>query len=214
FFVSFFCLALICISNIFFLAVLAVEIESAWANFVQFAMGGLIGSWIAHMFIKGHSSVLIHEVKHSIVSNLVGNRAKGMRIQRKSGHFKYSYTKATEKYNALIALAPYFLPVFTFATTLAAHIIYAQTYYKLLFVVGAGFGMDMILNWRDVSPIQTDLTNITGGYKVGVAFVTLMNLAIFTFLLAWVLDGGQGLKFLFAALWESMVHVVAYYRGL
>lgn len=63
----------------------------------------------------------------------------------------------------------------------------------LVTTVGAAFGADLLLNFRDVSPYQTDLTTIRGGYFVGLIYVLAMNLVIATFLLAWVMQGTSGL---------------------
>ena len=56
-----------------------------------FAGAWVVGLLIGKVFIRGHVSVLIHESKHAIVSNLVGNKRKGMKIGRNSGHFVYAY---------------------------------------------------------------------------------------------------------------------------
>lgn len=183
-------------------------------NWSRFSVGVILGLWFASMFIKGHLSVSIHELKHYILSQLVGNKFKGMRVRKHSGHVVYHYTPQTEKYNALIALAPYWFPLFTLPALLIALSISLELTKMVLMIVGFGYGVDLLLNIRDISPIQTDLTNINGGYNVGLAFVIAMNATLCTMLIAWVSLGTLGLKMLFTGHWNFMVHIVSYYRGL
>jgi hypothetical protein len=171
-------------------------------------IGFSLGAWFSYMFFRNSISVLIHETKHSIVSNLAGNRAKGMKIDKDSGEFTYEYTRSTAKFNALIALAPYFLPCFAFLGMLIAGIFFREQHELMVAIVASGFGADIILNFRDVSPIQTDLTRITGGYKVGVTFVYAINFVILSFLVAWCWHGWAGVVELLIMLWENLSLIV------
>lgn len=161
-----------------------------------FTCAALVGALCAHFFIKGHISVLIHEFKHSLISNLVGNKRKGMKIDRDSGYFEYAYSKETKHFNAFISVAPYIVPVFTFVAGLIAFALFRHDHMLAALVVGIGYGMDLVLNIRDISPIQTDLSLLRGGYRLGVLYVTAWNVLIFGLLLAWVLQGGAGLTHL------------------
>ncbi len=158
-----------------------------------FTCAAVVGALCAHFFIKGHISVLIHEFKHSLISNLVGNKRKGMKIDRDSGYFEYAYSKQTKHFNAFISVAPYIVPVFTFVAGLIAFALFRHDHMLAALVVGIGYGMDLVLNIRDISPIQTDLSLLRGGYRLGVLYVTAWNVLIFGLLLAWVLKGGAGL---------------------
>ena len=160
---------------------------------VNFIFATLAGGAIAQMFIRGHLSVFIHEFKHSLVSNLVGNRHKGMKIGERSGHYQYSYTKSTAHYNAFISLAPYITPVFTFISVVLALIFLRGDREIAAIVVGVGYGMDMLLNMRDISPVQTDISLIRGGYNIGLAYIAAWNLLIAGLVFAWAFHGVHGL---------------------
>ncbi|NDC38265.1 MAG: hypothetical protein EBZ48_09465 [Proteobacteria bacterium] len=158
-----------------------------------FLASGVLGAAIAHRMIQKHLSVFIHELKHSIASHFAGNKPKEMKINQDSGHFRYEFTKDTAHFNAFIALAPYCLPLCTLPTLGVSYLFWPHDATVLVAVVGAAFGADLLLNLRDISPYQTDLTTIRGGYFVGLTYVLAMNIVIATFLLAWVMQGTDGL---------------------
>jgi len=186
----------------------------AYTNFLYAASGLSIGMWFALIFFQGHLSVFFHELKHSIVSNLAGNRSKGMKIKRDTGLFSYEYTRQSAKYNALIALAPYFFPLFSIPALLVGLVFFIENHQHLVLVLAIGFGCDLFMNIRDISPVQTDITNITGGYYVGVLFIVAFNLVLLTYFMAWSFQEVFGLKVLFAYLWEMIVRLVWHYRRL
>jgi hypothetical protein len=179
-----------------------------------FACAALGGALCAHLFIKGHISVLIHEFKHSLISNLVGNKAKGMKINRDSGYFEYAYSKETKHFNAFISVAPYIVPVFTFVAALIAFALFRHEHVLAVLVVGIGYGMDLVLNIRDISPIQTDLSLLRGGYRLGVLYVAAWNILIFALLCAWVLEGTAGLTHILESISIFFVKLHQWYSDL
>jgi len=198
----------------YFLTIIPSLLDSyAYNNWFRFIAGFILGCWAASIFIRGHISVFIHELKHSIISNLVGNKARGMKIRKRSGHFEYSYTQRTAGYNAFIALAPYWLPLFLVPACIIALTLWHHDHQLAVAVIGVGFGIDAMLNLRDISRVQTDITGITGGYSVGLLYIAAINLAIFSTLAAYVSQGTYGLKYLTYSLWQFMIHIVGYYRG-
>ena len=185
----------------------------ALLNWLYFAGGCLLGCGLAVLFITGHYSVFLHELRHSILSNLVGNKAKSMKVRKSSGHFEYQYTKATAEYNAFISLAPYFLPVFTVAGLIIGFATCYSNHKLVVLIAATGYGIDLVLNMRDISPYQTDLSLISGGYRIGLAYVIAINLTLFSIFAAWISQGPVGLKYLVYGLWRFMLQIVAYYRG-
>lgn len=167
--------------------------STALTPLLIFASSACLGACGAHYLIRHHISVFIHELKHSIASHFAGNKSKEMKINRDSGHFTYEFSKETAHLNAFIALAPYCLPLCTMPTLGVAYLFWHHDALMLVILVGAAFGADLVLNFRDVSPYQTDLTTIRGGYFIGLTYVVAMNLVIATFLLAWVMQGSTGL---------------------
>ena len=152
-----------------------------------------VGALSAQLLIKRHISVLLHESKHSVVSNLVGNKLNKMHIDEHSGYIEYSYTKETAHLNFLIALAPYILPLFSVISVLLICSLGEMGRWPSITILGLGYGADLLLNLRDVSPVQTDISLIRGGYSLGLAYIVAWNIAILALVLAWTLDGSAGL---------------------
>lgn len=177
------------------------------ASAIAFALATGVGALVAHLTIKGHFSVLLHEFKHSLVSNLAGNKHRGMTINENSGYYQWAYTKRTAHLNAFIALAPYFVPVFSFIGTLLVLALFRSERILAVCVVGLGYGMDLLLNTRDISPIQTDITLIRGGYSVGLLYIAAWNLLIVGLMLAWAFQGTEGLLLLFEDLSTLFVYL-------
>lgn len=168
--------------------------------FLPSAAGGFLFSLL---IIPRRLHVFIHELKHSIVSNLAGNRARGMKVRSESGHFRYEYTKRTAAYNAFISLAPYWVPlVSVVAVPLAVFLLRPQPV-LLLSSVGFAFGIDLRMNVRDISPVQTDITHIRGGYFIGLLYIFAINLTIMTLVASWVLFDWNGPALLLTELWRS-----------
>jgi len=211
FYTSLACLLFLAAHNAFFLPVLLLSQVQSGYRIIEFFLGNAFGCWFASTFINGHLSVLFHETKHSVFSNLVGNKSKKMRIKKETGSFEYSYTDKTKQYNAFIALAPYWMPLFTVPTVGAVALLVGQPSLVSLFIVGTAYGADTFLNVRDIHRQQTDILNIRGGFHIGLLYIVAMNLALLTILLAWVMQGIPGLKLLLYGLWRFMVGLVAHY---
>lgn len=211
FVVSILCLLIVTVTN---LALIRSLIQpNSFPNLALFAVTALAGAIVASIFLRGRISTLLHEYRHMIVSGLAGNRPKKIKVSRDdSGSFEYAYTKSTARHNACISLAPYFFPFFLILGGLLSLAWYREANVALC-LVGFGYGMDYSLNMRDISPVQSDLTQIRGGYRIGVLYVLLMNLTIFTILIAWVLQGTNGLSILALHWWTLAVAVVGMVRG-
>ena len=178
-----------------------------------FCTAWVAGVVLGNFVIRGHVSVLIHESKHAIVSNFVGNKRKGMKIDANSGHFTYSYTKHTAHFNALISLAPYILPVFTVVGLITSCAVFWRDHVYAAILVGLCYGVDTILNVRDISPIQTDINEIRGGYGIGLLYIFAWNLTILAVLLAWVFQGGAGILTLLEQITAAFMHTYLMVSG-
>jgi len=205
FFISFPCLFLISMVNIFYLKELIDS--NGLKNLVYFLIAGTIGAWFSFLFIRAHISVFIHEFKHSLISNLVGNKDKGWKVKKETGHFQYSYTEKTAKFNALISLAPYFIPLFSFPVLIVSLFIFSQTQSFPVPLLGLAAGADFYLNIKDIGRHQSDFTNLIGGFTLGIIFVILINTAWYTYLLSFVLADIFGFKYLFFGLYETGVNL-------
>lgn len=165
---------------------------SALQRALPFGIGILAGFFIAHTILRGKISVFVHEFKHSFLAGLVGNKWKRMNVGDGSGSFEYSYSKKTSHYNAFISLAPYCLPVFTFLAALIVFALFRHDTRMALSIIGVGYGIDLIMNMRDISPIQTDLSEIRGGFTIGFLYVLAWNLSLAGVILSWALFGFIG----------------------
>jgi hypothetical protein len=173
--------------------------QSQWSGFL---LAGLCGAVAAACFINGGLSTFLHEVRHSTVSGLVGNSWGKMHVDGEIGYFQFKYAEKNRHFNALIALAPYYLPMFTVLGAVFMLLYYYHYRKWSTMLLGFGYGIDLVLNLRDISPFQTDLTRIRGGYSVAVAFIVLAQLALATLLSYWVIAQVSGLKYLVAVYWE------------
>ncbi|HMO02301.1 MAG TPA: hypothetical protein PKD37_06405 [Oligoflexia bacterium] len=188
--------------GIFNIGVLAINYNSLSLYLgIFFIIDYLIGILLASFLIRGHLAVFLHEVRHKILSALVGNKTKAIHVSSESGHFEYSYTKETAHMNSLIALAPYWLPMFTIISIALGGIFLGKDQmitYKI--IVGLAAGIDASLNFRDISPIQTDINQIRGGYRVGLGYIIAMNLFLYSYLIAWITGDLKALGILFGTL--------------
>ncbi len=176
--------------------------DAARERAYNFVFGIICGIAFASLFIRNHLSVLVHELKHAVISGLAGNRFKGLKIGRESGHFKYAYSKESAHHNATISLAPYWLPIFTFPLFFFGYNDFVP-FDSLVILVGIGYGADLCCGIRDIAPHQTDLTEIRGGFWISIFYLLLMHIVIFTFIVAWVYQGSLGLRYMFYGLWNT-----------
>lgn len=193
FFFSLFALLFVATWNVRFL----IAVLATWG--LKFPLilcaGGALGWLISKFLFRAHFATFIHELKHAVLSNLVGNKAKEMRIRRNSGHFQYEYTKDTARYNAFISLAPYCFPLFTVPMLgIAAWLIHDRT--MAVIAVGTALGADLQCGWRDVGPYQTDFSELRGGYFIGLIYVTAASITLVTFVVAWSAGGWAGVGLL------------------
>ncbi len=218
FFLSIICLLIFAVSNVislpqlFYDRIKIDEFPTLLKNLSIFWGTSFVSGLLASILISEHVAVLIHETKHRIFANFVGNKYKEMVIGNGEGHVTYEYTKKTRMYNALIALAPYFSPIFTILILIFSCIFWWDNHTLLVTLAGLGYGADLYLGVRDAGPHQSDFTGIEGGYKVGLTYVIAINIAIFTTITAWAFDGKDGLLFLGASLADVMVCIVNYAR--
>ena len=150
-----------------------------------------IGALIA-IIMRGRISVFIHELKHSIVSNLVGNKAKGMKIEEESGHFEYTFSKDTSHMNAFISLAPYTFPLFSLVSLVLVALLYTKEPELARAIMSCALGIDLIQNARDVSPYQTDFSEVRGGFFIALVYVCCFNFILTSIVSIWAVYDFSG----------------------
>ncbi|RME62126.1 MAG: hypothetical protein D6780_00315 [Candidatus Dadabacteria bacterium] len=183
----------------------------ALSNILKFSSGAIVGGVLSAIFIRGHLSVAIHEFKHAVVSLLVGNKWKKMVVHRESGYFEYEYSKDAEEYNAMISLAPYWLPIFTVSALVIYYFTRALVRDAGIAVIGAAWAADTVLGFRDVSPRQTDFSKLTGGFIIGLIYVIAAYLTYTTVLISWIMQGSYGPLQIFYRISDFVFALAAYY---
>jgi hypothetical protein len=204
-----FCISLVCL--LVLAGVNAVNLPLLWdeyaaGNLLYFCGGGFVGAIMASISLRGRSYVFLHEFKHWIAAGLAGASYKKLVVGPGSGHFEFSYRDP--QYNAFIALAPYYLPLFTFLALLIGTALWRDDHAAFVVAAGVGFGIDGGLNFRDVSPHQTDFSRLIGGYWAGMVYVLAFNLAVLTTLLGYVFQGIYGIKTLVYGLGITLLRVL------
>jgi hypothetical protein len=143
-------------------------------SLLQILISLLIGFFIAAL-VPSKVSVFLHELKHSIISSLAGNKAKSMSYKEDSGDFQYTFTKNTAHLNAFISLAPYLLPIFSIIGLVLQFTVFKADLALGATVSIAALGLDLVLNLKDAGIHQTDLTEIRGGYFLSMTYVLAFN---------------------------------------
>lgn len=206
--------ALAYLAPILFGTLFVASLYAAKPQLIAVLSAALLGAALSRLCIRGTLFTLLHEVKHSVLSGLVGNKAKGDIVVNAdgSGEFRYAYTKYTAHYNAFIALAPYVLPLCAGILALIATP-FAWHHSGAIGIVAAfGLGIDLESNARDVSPMQSDLSDIRGGFPVAAVYAALTNTALASFILMLCLFGLYGGRVAAIALWTVTSKVVFWAR--
>ena len=130
--------------------------------------------------------VVGHELTHVLWTWLFGGRVKKFRASSKGGHV------IVTKNNFIIALAPYFFPVYAFLLILvflAGRWLWNWKEYAVWFhlLLGAAYGFHLTLTWHILKNTQTDITE--QGYLFSAVIIFLGNATVL--LLAIPLLAGQ-----------------------
>jgi hypothetical protein len=127
-----------------------------------------------------------HELTHVLWTWLLGGRVKKFRASSKGGHV------VVTKNNFLIALAPYFFPlyaIFVVLLFLAGDSVWNWKPYTAWFhlLLGASYGFHVTLTWHILKSAQSDITD--QGYLFSAIVIFLGNVCVL--LLAIPLLSGQ-----------------------
>lgn len=119
-----------------------------------------------------------HELTHALWTYLFGGRVKKMKVSAKGGHVVISKT------NFLIALAPYFFPLYAIlviAVFAVGHLIWNWHGYLALFylLLGAAYAFHVSLTLHILQTEQSDITS--QGYLFSGVVIFLGNAVILLF---------------------------------
>jgi hypothetical protein len=182
---------------------------SGAADMVWVAAVSGAACWVAVYLLLPKPMLLYvfgHELTHVLWVWLFGGRVKKFKATSKGGHV------VVTKSNFVIALAPYFFPLYTVVVVLifaAGHWLWNWTPYAVWFhlAVGAAYAFHVTLTWHVLQTSQTDLTQ--HGYFfsavilfLGNAVVLLVGVPLLTAQVApgtafilWFEETGEVLKF-------------------
>ena len=113
-----------------------------------------------------------HELTHALWTWLFGGQVKKMKVTSDGGHVVISKT------NFLIALAPYFFPLYAvlvIAVFALGHLIWDWHSYLVWFhlAVGAAYAFHVTLTWHTLKTRQSDITS--QGYLFSAVIIFLGN---------------------------------------
>jgi len=119
--------------------------------------------------------VVGHEFTHALWTWLFGGKVKRFRVSSKGGHV------VVTKSNFLIALAPYFFPVYAVLVVgvfVTGHLIWNWAAYAVWFhlLLGAAYAFHVTLTWHVLKTEQSDITE--HGYLFSAVIIFLGNVAV------------------------------------
>ncbi len=170
---------------LFTLLVLLQRGETPTQGWLLFLGGVTATVGILSLAKLNYLRTFIHEAKHGIVVLFSGNKLSDMEVKEQTGQVEYALYEDRDHYEPFIVLAPYFLPLFSFPTWVAAMILGSENFPGLLFVLGLTLTLDLATAWFELYPNQSDLKRIRGGFFfaslfiAGANFLWLMNCLLF-----------------------------------
>jgi hypothetical protein len=151
----------------------AGDADTFWAA----ALGGAACWWVIYLLLPKPMWIYVagHEFTHVLWIWLFGGTVRKFKVSSKGGQV------LTTKSNFLIALAPYFFPVYVVLVLLvfrAGDLVWSWTPYRVWFhfLIGAAYAFHLTLTWHILQTRQTDLTG--QGYLFSAVVIFLGNLAV------------------------------------
>jgi hypothetical protein len=151
----------------------AGDADTFWAA----ALGGVACWWVIYLLLPKPMWIYVagHELTHVLWIWLFGGRVKKFRATSRGGEV------VTTRSNFLIALAPYFFPVYV-ALVLGVFAlgdwVWTWTPHRVWFhfLIGAAYAFHLTLTWHILQTRQTDLSS--QGYLFSAVVIFLGNLVV------------------------------------
>ncbi len=137
----------------------------------------------------------IHELKHVAMIRLTGNEFTDFHVDRKTGETGYVSFKIYEDkthFGPFISLAPYFFPLFSLPTLIAAIVFEPYSPYLFAFLLGTTLALDLLMGLHDLHPQQTDIQQILGGRFPAYLFAGSFHLMWFLLCAIWAVGTREG----------------------
>lgn len=160
------------------LALTDVVRASGQADTIWVAALSGAGCWLAIYLLLPKPMwiyVIGHELTHAVWVWLMGGRVKKFKASANGGHV------VVTKSNFLIALAPYFFPLYAFLVVgvfVAGHFVWGWDRYRVWFhlLLGAAYAFHLTLTWHILKSNQTDITD--QGYLFSAVVIFLGNMLV------------------------------------
>lgn len=140
-------------------------------------LGGAACWWAIYLMLPKPMWVYVfgHELTHALSTWLCGGSVRRFKVTSDGGHVVVTKT------NFLIALAPYFVPVYAIAVVLvfwAASALGTWRLHPVWFhlLLGAAYGFHLTLTWNILQTRQTDITS--QGYIFSAVIIFLGNILV------------------------------------
>ncbi len=151
---------------------------SGQADTLWVAAASGAGCWLAIYLLLPKPMwvyVMGHELTHALWTWLMGGRVKRFKVSAKSGHV------VVTKSNFLIALAPYFFPLYAVLVVLiflGGNLVWNWTGLRAWFhlLLGAAYAFHVTLTWHILKSSQTDITD--QGYLFSAVVIFLGNVTV------------------------------------
>jgi hypothetical protein len=136
------------------------------------------GCWVAVFLLLPKPMwiyVFGHELTHALWNWVFGGQLKKFKVTSDGGHV------VVTKNNFLIALAPYFFPLYVFLVVLVfagGHLAWGWSRYLVVFhlLVGAAYAFHLTLTWHVLQTRQSDITS--QGYLFSLVVIFLGNVLV------------------------------------
>jgi hypothetical protein len=149
------------------------DADTIWVAFLSGA-----GCWLTiYLLLPKPMWVYVfgHELTHVLWTWLLGGKVKKFKASATGGHV------VVNKSNFVIALAPYFFPLYAVLVVgvfLAGHALWNWRHYVVWFhlLLGAAYAFHVTLNWHILKHSQTDISD--QGYIFSAVIIFLGNVAL------------------------------------
>ena len=152
--------------------------QTGHADTIWVALAGGATCWLVVFLLLPKPMRLYvfgHELTHALSTWAFGGRVKKFKATSNGGHVVVTKT------NFVIALAPYFLPLYVIlivACFVLGHLVWGWTRYFVWFhfLVGAAYSFHLTLTWHILQTRQSDLTS--QGYFFSAVIIFLGNIGV------------------------------------